>query len=78
MKHMWISVLSVGLGVLAAPAADDTPRAFAQEVERFLATHPVTGMVAYADFCRLVAQPAAEGAVDATVQPSHKAKKIRF
>ena len=59
-------------------ATDATLRSFADEVERYLATHPVCGMETYADFCRLVAQPAATGAVDATVQPCHKARKIRF
>lgn len=59
-------------------AVDATPRSFAAEVEKYLATHPVDGMETYANFCRLVAQPAAEGAVDATVQPCHKARKIRF
>ena len=56
----------------------DAPRSFAATVEDYLATHPVAGMETYADFCRLVAQPAANGAVDATVQPCHKARKIRF
>ena len=59
-------------------ASADAPRSFAATVEDYLATHPVAGMETYADFCRLVAQPAANGAVDATVQPCHKARKIRF
>ena len=62
----------------SAALADDTPRSFAQEVERYLAVHPVEGVGGYGDFCRLVAQPAAEGAVDATVRPCHKARRIRF
>ena len=61
-----------------ANADDEVPRSFADEVERYLATHPVAGMDSYANFCRLVAQPAAQGAVDAVVQPDHKARKIRF
>ena len=65
----------------AAPAkapAEYVPRSFAQEVERYLAVHPVEEVRDYGDFCRLVAQPAAGGDVDATVRPCHKARKIRF
>ena len=58
--------------------AADEPPSFAATVENYLATHPVAGIENYADFCRLVSAPAAQGAVDATVQTSHKTRRIRF
>ena len=70
--------LLAGSWTVMAQAADTVPRSFSEEVERYLAVHPVAGLDSYADFCTLVAQPAARGEVDATVQPAHKAKKIRF
>ncbi len=75
-KKMFIALGA--FAAAAAAAAADVPRSFAAEVEGYLATHPVAGMETYADFCRLVAQPAAQGAVDATVRPCHKARKVRF
>ncbi len=77
MKNIGTVVLLCA-GMAIGNSAFAAPRSFAEEVERYLATHPVAGMETYADFCRLVAQPAAEGTVDATVQPCHKARKIRF
>ena len=77
MKNIGTVVLLCA-GMAIGNSAFAAPRSFAEEVERYLATHPVAGMETYADFCRLVAQPAAEGMVDATVQPCHKARKIRF
>lgn len=75
MKKLYLT-MAASLAACICTAA--TPRSFAAEVEHYLAAHRVAGMETYADFCRLVAQPAAESAVDATVQPCHKARKIRF
>ena len=63
-------VLSEGI-IAIGNAAFAAPRSFAEEVERYLATHPVAGMESYADFCRLLAQPAAEGTVDTNIDPDY-------
>ena len=79
-KILLMSVMfGVGLAVSADIQRDNTiPRAFAQEVENFLATHPVEGMANYGDFCRVVVETPVTGTVDATVQACHKARKVRF
>jgi len=73
------TALLIGAFATTALFADSAePSSFAATVEKYFATHPVAGLDSYADFCRLVAQPVAGGDIDATVQPRHKARKVRF
>ena len=76
MKRLVVAVAALALAPVFA--ADPVPRSFAEEVENYLAEHPVAGLETYADFCRLVAQPPAQGAVDATVPSCLKERRIRF
>ena len=76
MKRLVVAIAALALAPVFA--ADPVPRSFAEEVENYLAEHPVAGLETYADFCRLVAQPPAQGAVDATVPSCLKERRIRF
>ena len=58
--------------------ANENQCGFAKAVNEYLATHPVKGLADWGDFQKYAATPAVKGAVDATVQPCHKARKIRF
>lgn len=76
MKNIITVIAAVAAGI--AFAEEKTPRSFAAEVEDYLSAHPVAGIESYADFCRLVAQPPAQGTVDATPSPDLKARHVRF
>ena len=58
--------------------ANENQCGFAKAVNEYLATHPVKGLADWGDFQKFAAAPAVKGAVDATVQPCHKARRIRF
>ncbi len=51
---------------------------FSKAVNEYLATHPVKGMADIRDFNKFAASAPVKGVVDATVQPCHKARKVRF
>ncbi len=51
---------------------------FSKAVNEYLATHPVKGMADIRDFSKFAATTPVKGAVDATVQPCHKERKVRF
>lgn len=76
MRHLVAAVSALALAPVLAAAP--VPRSFAEEVENYLVEHPVAGLATYADFCRLVAQPPAQGAVDAAVPACLKGRRIRF
>ena len=57
---------------------NETNCGFAKAVNEYLATHPVKGLADWGDFQKFAATPAVKGAVDATVQPCHKARRVRF
>ena len=58
--------------------ANENQCGFAKAVNEYLATHPVKGLADWGDFQKFAAAPAVKGAVDATVQPCHKARRVRF
>ena len=58
--------------------ANENKCGFAKAVNEYLATHPVKGLADWGDFQKFAAAPAVKGAVDATVQPCHKARRVRF
>ena len=51
---------------------------FAKAVDEYFATHPVAGIADCGDFKKYAASAPVGGAVDATVQPCHKARRVRF
>lgn len=57
---------------------NETNCGFEKAVNEFLATHPVKGLADWNDFQKFAATAPVKGAVDATVQPCHKARRIRF
>lgn len=58
--------------------ANENQCGFAKAVNEYLATHCVMGLADWNDFQKYAAAPAVRGAVDATVQPCHKARRVRF
>ena len=57
--------------------ANENKCGFAKAVNEYLATHCVAGLSDWDDFQKYAATPAVKGAVDATVQPCHKARRVR-
>lgn len=51
---------------------------FEKAVDEYLATHPVKGLADWNDFRKFAATAPVKGTVDATVQPCHKARRVRF
>ncbi len=69
---MLAAAFAAGAAVAAGPAN------FAAEAKRYLATHEVAGVDSFQALLKLIGEPCGEGvAVDATVQPRHKARKVR-
>lgn len=58
--------------------ANENQCGFAKAVNEYLATHCVAGLSDWNDFQKYAAAPAVKGTVDATVQPCHKARRVRF
>ena len=58
--------------------SNETNCGFAKAVNEYFATHPVKGLADWGDFQKYVASAPVKGAVDATVQPCHKARRVRF
>lgn len=56
----------------------ETNCGFEKAVNEYLATHPVKGLADWGDFQKFAATAPVKGAVDATVYPCHKARRIRF
>ncbi len=52
--------------------------AFSKAIDEYLATHPVKGIADSREFWKYTTKPPASGSVDATVQPCHKARRVRF
>ena len=62
----------------AGAAFAATPANFAAEAKGYLAAHEVTGVDSFQSLLRLIGEPCGEAvAVDAAVQPRHKARKVR-
>ncbi len=57
---------------------NDKQCAFSKAIDEYLATHPVKGIADSREFWQYAAKPTANGGVDATVQPCHKARRVRF
>ena len=51
---------------------------FTKAVNEYFATHPVAGIADCPDFIKYAAAAPVKGNVDATVQPCHKARRVRF
>lgn len=77
MKSIAAAIAAIA-AIAPAAGAEETPRSFAAKIEDYLAGHPVAGLESYADFCRLVAQPPAQGTVDVTPPANLKTRRIRF
>ena len=71
-----IAVFAASLAASAVVAA--APANFAAETERYLAAHQVAGVDSPQGLLRLIGEPCGPAvAVDAAVQPRHKARKVR-
>ena len=51
---------------------------FTKAVNEYFATHPVAGIADCPDFIKYAAATPVKGNVDATVQPCHKSRHVRF
>ena len=57
---------------------NETNCGFENTVNEYLATHSVKGLSDWGDFQKFAATAPVKGEVDATVQPCHKARRVRF
>ena len=70
-------------GAMCAASLSAAPKQstqnFAADVEAYLATHKIAGVESFQGLLKVMGEPCGEAVpVDATVQPKHKAKKVRM
>lgn len=76
MKKMILTAFAMNAAALMAAAPVNN---FAADVEAYLATHKIAGVESFLGLLKVMGEPCGEAApVDATVQPKHKAKKVRM
>ncbi|MBQ4198449.1 MAG: PmoA family protein [Kiritimatiellae bacterium] len=76
MKKSVFAVAAIAAScVLAAPP----PQNFAADVEAYLAAHKVAGVDSFQSLLKIMGEPCGAAApIDATVQPKHRARKVRL
>lgn len=73
-----VMFFAVSASCAFAAVAAKNPRTFASDVGKYLSTHAVAGVSDFQTLQRLIGEPCGEAvAVDATVEPRHKARKVR-